>query len=835
MANFFPSSEDSVEDFFQAAETDLAPSEPFSLAEGLLALQHHDYSTAIAHLEAVCQNAIDETTHLKAQMGLIVAYQRCGQVKMAIALCRPLCDHSSEQVKAWATQTLETLHRLSETMTAPDNFTRLPDDEESSSEAAPAAHPNSDPTGFQPLPPTGDRTKNQAATPASAPPDATGFIPLTAADRPRARPSVPSIVPPSPTTNTVLQTNTVLNTPSHQASENPFVVTDETATDEPHPQSLGEEIAAEKVAYQPHWRNAERAKKWSTLKPLKQEEFWIVFGLTAIALCLLINGLLLIVRMGTFYFRNTFTWIIQGQTSSPSYSSWLWYIVLAVLIVIPIAPILLRLLLQRIYQLKPLSADVLGRRSPESIKAIKRICSQLRLPIPKISLLPMTTPVMLTYGFLPQQAQIVLSQGVLDQLADDELAVLLAAEIGHISQWDFAPLSVITALAQVPYLLYLGLSVWGDRHRQSLWAPLVVGPATLLYGLAWLLRCPGIWLARLRHYHSDRFAANMTGNPNGLVRALLKLSIYTAQDIQRQRQTSYFLESFSLLLPVSYQTAITLGSLHPYAPIETLLTWDCQNPYRRWLSINQPQPLLGDRLQLLLRYAQHWRLEPELQFEFSGELPKLNYKRLILQGAPWFGMMAGIALALMLWMVGGFGNLIGVYVVEWLWGDRSILAGCLLVGFSIGLIYRINAMFPDIRRDTVTVQPNLLTLLSDPTLIPVNSQPVKLQGKLLGHPGLSNVIGQDLVLQTDAGLIPLLYRSPLGAIGNLMPQSGQPYRFINQSVTVTGWFRRGATSFVDIDMLYQANRSIRSGHPLWSTLIALLSALLGLFILFKGS
>ena len=70
--------------------------------------------------------------------------------------------------------------------------------------------------------------------------------------------------------------------------------------------------------------------------------------------------------------------------------------------------------------------------------------------------------------------------------------------------------------------------------------------ASLVYGLWGLLTGTGLWLSRLRLYYSDRVASEITGNPNALIRALLKISIGIAADIQKEEHTSWQLESLNL-------------------------------------------------------------------------------------------------------------------------------------------------------------------------------------------------------------------------------------------------------------------------------------------------
>lgn len=349
-----------------------------------------------------------------------------------------------------------------------------------------------------------------------------------------------------------------------------------------------------------------------------------------------------------------------------------------------------------------------------------------------------------------------------------------------------------------------------------------------------------MWLARLRLYYSDRVAVETTGNSNGLVRALLKITIGISQDIQRQRQTSFLLESLDLLTPVGYQAALTQGSVYPHTSTASILEWDRRNPYRHWLAISNTHAPLGDRLNLLTLYARHWKLDTEL--DWSPATPSAasaavsNSQPLLAQAAPYVGIPIGLLLAVCLWGLGGIARQLGLDGVSWLWGDRSILLGCLLFGFSFGTFLRINAFFPDIKSFNLQTNPRLPDLLSPADMLPINSQPVRLQGQLLGRDGISSGLNQDLFLNTATGLIRLHFISQLGPLAALVSRSSRPQDLLNQSVTVTGWFRRGATPWIDVETIQpQRGQRIQAEHPLWSTLLAIAAALLGTYIISQGA
>lgn len=898
--------------------------ETSALNAGLAALKKKDYPAAIAYLEPIAISHKNHPSGLRAQMGLVAGYRGNGQIHKAITLCSRLTKSSNTQVKTWATRTLEDLVKRH-----PPQPTRALETENAEAELQPLnqkpqPHPSEFPieTGFvafesSPKPssqPTSEQklefsetlgipTEQLSKNPGSA----TGFVPLTPepAQPPTVPPPGPTIVqkqPPAILSEDVdAEAPTQLETPQPTAESNAA----------PEPDTVTE-------PYQLTWRQTGRAQKWRPLKAIKLTSFrleqlataFALYWLALLIIKILLNGtntvLLQLYVLLKLPFLKPIPLFYQNPTSFVQFIFGILFIA---------SPWLLDKLLHYYCGLQSLPLTTLFNQSKEAHQTLRTVCQKKGWPVPALKLLSTDTPFIASYGCLPRYTRITVSRGLLDQLEADEIAAVFARELAHISHWDFVVMSLATSVLQIPYSLYWQASLWADRVPNLSHAPFIAplknaAPALLpilikglrgflaiisavSYSLYWLLRWPVFWLSRRRVYLSDRRAAELTGNPNALTRALVKIAIGVAQTVQQQKQTHFWLEGFDLLGPVGLDQAITLGSLAQQIPLDALLQWDLHNPERHWLTINNTHPLLGERLQLLEIYARHWKLETQLEWPAPKNEPKpktLPYlgiplglaiatvtaligwlldlspqqqidwqqwqkiclltsyfpfgysllqllrsrPRLFLQGAPFFGVPIGMGLAFFVWLLGGLFYAMVLWQLEWLWGDQAILTGLLLIGFSVGTLLRINDFFPDIRPGMG--QTYLPELLLDPEALPVDSQAVRLQGELLGRPGVSNGLAQDLILQTTKGLVRLHHVSVLGPLANLWPQTTQPKDLIGKSVTATGWFRRGATVAVDLESLRTPEgRGIYSSHPIWSTVLAFASAILGAFIILKGT
>jgi Zn-dependent protease with chaperone function len=587
-----------------------------------------------------------------------------------------------------------------------------------------------------------------------------------------------------------------------------------------------------------HWKQAGRLQgAGQTLGKNQIWQVWLVQLFTAIAVFYVMQELIYAVML---YWSIALTKVPFMSPSRTLFRPPTTEIIWLLIFVFASSRWMLDGLLKFGHGLQPLSLQQLATHSPETAQSLPRFCQQKRLPMPALGVLPISVPIAFSYGCIPHASRIVVSQGLLDQLADDEIATVYANEVAHLACWTVPLMSGMTALMQIPYTLYCVAATWGDRQQAAVFRGVATLVAALSYGIYSLVRWIALWCSRQRVYVSDRTAVELTGNPNGWTRALLKIAIGTANEVQSHGKTRYLLEGFDLLSPLGHRMATTLGSVHAHAPVESVLTWEWQHPLRHWLALNNSHPPTGDRLHRLAGYARQWKLTSELNLgqRSPSQQRSIPWRSLLLQGAPFFGALLGLLLAMALLSLGSLGYRLNWRQLFWLYADASLQWGFAYIGFSLGTLVRINHFFPDspiFGTRPTNASPGLTELLQDSTVIPLDSQPVRLEGKLLGRAEIGNLLSQDLLLKTETGIVRLHWLTKAGPIGNLVLQPVRPTALLHQKVTVTGWFRRGATAWIDVDTLRSASgRVSRSHHPIWSTALVAIAALLGIAILIWG-
>ena len=824
------------------------PEETPSLETGLAALKQKQYQKAIAHLEAIADSQPQRSAGIRAKMGLVVAYERTRNPKKAIALCQTLTQHPKPKVKTWAEKTLKELkvrHSL---------------ETEHPTQNQPQNHTPSTPKdpGFVPFEPPPQPPKVQPSKDG-------GFVPF---EPPQKKPSVDaelnsfrSEAPPNPPKSTQPRNkdlpkspeqNTINSTKNSTISETPSPTATPKTTEE-RAETVEDKTSTE---INHTWKQAERADQWRRLKPLKLNRFYIEQALTVFAFIWFVPRLVEFLMDAA---NDLLLWLPFFNPLQLFYRDPTQFVYISLAVLFVFSPWLLDGVLKLAYGMKSLPLTTLFNYSPEANRILRSYCQQRNWKVPALRILPAEAPIAMTYGCWPRFARIVVSQGLLDQLSEDEIAAIYAREIASVGQWDFLVMSWATMIIQVPYQLYWQSANWVENSLnwidrlprfipnfvRSILSPTIrilnqvftiISP--LSYGLYRILRPPTFWISRRRVYYNDRTACNLTGNPNGLTRALVKIAMGMANEI-RQQGTSGLLEGFDLLMPVSYKQATIFSNVAECGNIECLLSWDLTNPYRKWLEINNTHPVIGDRLSILSHYASFWKLNTELDLSeentASASRPSPQPGRLLLQGAPYFGIPAGLMLGSLIWLLGGICSALGVWQLEWLFGDFWILAGCVPLACSLGIFIRINSFFPDIKPATLMQNPSLANLLADPNALPVDSQPLRLEGKLLGRAGVSNLMGQDLILQTSTGAIKLHYIPVLTPLANF-GRSTRPVDVIGKSMNVTGWWRRGATAWIDVETMETQDRQVTltAGHPIWSTILACALAFWGAHMISQG-
>jgi heat shock protein HtpX len=205
---------------------------------------------------------------------------------------------------------------------------------------------------------------------------------------------------------------------------------------------------------------------------------------------------------------------------------------------------------------KPVSEQ----EAPKLYEMVRELTTRADLPMPRLYMIPNDQPNAFATGRNPKHSAVAVTSGITKLLSEDELRGVVAHELAHIRNRDILTQSVASAIgAMITYLAYFFLWFGGDDES----------PLGLIGSIALVLLAPlaatliQLAVSRQREYSADATGASITGNPESLASALLRLEEGAkAMPMQVNQAT----ESMYIVKPFSGGGIAGLFSTHP--PIE---------------------------------------------------------------------------------------------------------------------------------------------------------------------------------------------------------------------------------------------------------------------------
>jgi heat shock protein HtpX len=176
--------------------------------------------------------------------------------------------------------------------------------------------------------------------------------------------------------------------------------------------------------------------------------------------------------------------------------------------------------------------QVSPEEAPELHQLVEELATYARLPKPRVAIIDNPSPNAFATGRDANHAVIAVTTGILGILNRDELAGVLAHELGHVRNHDILLSSIaatvagaITMLAHAAQWAAIFGGFGGGRDNEdNNWlewlAMIILAPiAATMIQLA---------ISRAREYAADETGARIQGNPETLARALEKLEMATS-------------------------------------------------------------------------------------------------------------------------------------------------------------------------------------------------------------------------------------------------------------------------------------------------------------------
>ena len=174
--------------------------------------------------------------------------------------------------------------------------------------------------------------------------------------------------------------------------------------------------------------------------------------------------------------------------------------------------------------------EVGPENAPEFYGIVHQLAERAGLPMPRVYLIDEDQPNAFATGRDPEHAAVAATTGLLRNLSREEIAGVMAHELGHVRHRDTLIMTVAATLSGAIGMLasFGGLMGGGrDSDGRPLVNPIVAIAMMILAPLAAMLVQMAI--SRSREYEADRIGAEICGQPQWLASALAKLHAGTQQ------------------------------------------------------------------------------------------------------------------------------------------------------------------------------------------------------------------------------------------------------------------------------------------------------------------
>ena len=203
---------------------------------------------------------------------------------------------------------------------------------------------------------------------------------------------------------------------------------------------------------------------------------------------------------------------------------------------------------------------------PKLHEIIERLASKNGIPKPKVTVVNTQVPNAFATGKSPKSSLVAVTSGILNLLDDDELEAVIGHELTHIRSRDILVLTLASVFSTVAwYLAQFGF--FGgiqSRNRDSAGTTVIVIVVAVVTWIVSFLIIRAI--SRYREYAADRGGAAMTGNPDKLADALLKISGKMNNIPTKEIERVQKLNAFFIIPALSGNSIANLFSTHP--PVE---------------------------------------------------------------------------------------------------------------------------------------------------------------------------------------------------------------------------------------------------------------------------
>lgn len=204
--------------------------------------------------------------------------------------------------------------------------------------------------------------------------------------------------------------------------------------------------------------------------------------------------------------------------------------------------------------------------NPYLYRMVENLCISQGMPMPKVHIIDSPALNAFATGRDPEHASVAFTTGIIQALENEELEGVVAHELAHIKNYDIRVMTIVVVLVGIISILVdlaLRMSFYGGGNRDNKGGNQIM----MIIGIVALILAPivatvvQLAISRRREYLADASGALMTRYPEGLARALEKIS---ASSVPMQSANAATAHMF-ISNPFKKGTMSKLFSTHPPA------------------------------------------------------------------------------------------------------------------------------------------------------------------------------------------------------------------------------------------------------------------------------
>jgi heat shock protein HtpX len=198
------------------------------------------------------------------------------------------------------------------------------------------------------------------------------------------------------------------------------------------------------------------------------------------------------------------------------------------------------------------------RSAPELVAIVRELAQRAGLPMPRVYLMDSPQANAFATGRNPKNAAVCATTGLLNTLSREEVATVIGHELGHVRNHDTLTMTIAATIAgAIAMLAQIGMFFGGGRRNN------IVGSLLMLILAPIAAMIVQMAISRTREYAADNFGGRISGRPDELASALVKISQMAKAVPNETAESHPATAPLFIVNPLSGQGMDNLFSTHP--------------------------------------------------------------------------------------------------------------------------------------------------------------------------------------------------------------------------------------------------------------------------------